>query len=81
MSAKKKVQEMVLEYYNNATDFIDSNSEAKEASIAFAMMCIDEKIKTFYDICGYNNSLHYSYEDDVLIDLLEMKKEIENYES
>ena len=81
MSIRKKAKALVDEIYANATDFIDSNSAAKEAAIAFAMICVDEKIKTFYDICGYNDALHYSYEDAVLGDLIELKKEIENYES
>lgn len=49
--AKKEAEELVKEYYGNCTDFIDSNKEAKEAAIIFAIKSIEAKIEeaTFYE--------------------------------
>lgn len=50
-NAKEDAEELVKEYYGNCTDFIDSNKEAKEAAIIFAIKNIEARIEeaSFYD--------------------------------
>lgn len=42
MTPKEKAEELVKKCYNNATDFIDSNKAAKEASIIFSLIVVNE---------------------------------------
>lgn len=66
--AKEEATELVKEYYGNCTDFIDSNKEAKEAAICFAIITQQRIIDL---------PIWFVYNEEELDHQIEILKEIE----
>jgi len=74
MTSKEKAEYLVNEFYHNNTDYIDSNSAAKESAITCAIIHVDEVIKLGTNdegIMAFNTTGDYNY-------LLQIREELEN---
>ena len=75
MNTIDKAEQLVRIYYINATDFMDSNREAREASITFALVCVEEILgesKLLEEIHGQYYSSRIKYWNEVKQELLKL---------
>ena len=75
MNTVDKAEQLVRIYYRNATDFMDSNREAREASITFALVCVEEILgesKLLEEIYGQHYSSRIKYWKEVKEELLKL---------
>ena len=66
MNTVDKAEQLVKVYYKNATDFMDSNKEAREASITFALVCVEEILNLYKDNWNIDNSYWNEVKEELL---------------
>lgn len=45
MTPREKANHLINEFYDNNTDYIDSNKDAKECAITSAIICVEKIIE------------------------------------
>ena len=66
MNTVDKAKQLVRIYYINATDFMDSNREAREASRTFALVCVEEILNLYKDNWNIDNSYWNEVKEELL---------------